>query len=209
MRLRHGIIPPADTLGYKNPILIDCAEKGLNQLEHTKLWLGVAPMLFSRATYICKMDIDTFIVPRALKTVLKSLSPPSVWGHSCWVDPCLWGVRPASTTMLCMHQRVWRSCAMLSHVFCGICGGFYALSYEVAFTLSHMANNTALISLKSRFNDNEDRFVSHLIRRAYGGDFWFASDPERWQTYPDYNRTRAVVIHGIKTKSQWRSVVKS
>ena len=194
------------SLGYKNQILIECAENGLSQLEHTKLWLSVAPKLFSRATHICKMDIDTFIIPRVLRTVLKSLAPPSVYGHSCWVDPCLWGVTPASATIVCMHQNVWRSCALLSRVFCGVCGGFYALSYDVAFRISHMARNTPLISLKSTFNENEeDRFVSHLLQRAYGGDFWFASDSKLWQTYPDYNQTHAAVIHGIKTNAQWRS----
>lgn len=205
IRLKYVSCVP---LGYKNQILVNCSENGLSQLEHTKLWLTVAPTLFLRATYICKMDIDTFIVPRLLKSILKPLSPPSVWGRSCWVDPCFWGVQPLSPKMLCMYQNVWKSCAGLSRVFCGICGGFYALSYDVAATLSRVTSKTPLIHFKRMFNENEeDRFVSHLVRQLYGGDFWFASDTTNWQTYPNYNHTHAAVIHGIKTTLHWRSVV--
>lgn len=192
-------------LGYKQQVLLDCAYGGRSQGEHTQLWLRVAPLFFPGATYICKMDIDTLLLPSRLHTILRSLFPPAVYGHSCWVDPCLWGVKPASATMRCMHNRIWKSCDAVSHMFCGVCGGFYALSYDVAFRISPMTNNA---SLHAKFGDYEDQYTSHLIHRAYGGDFSFASDWRHWQAYPNYNLTTAAVIHNIKTRRQWKDVLK-
>ena len=193
-------------LGYKKQVILSCKRGGRSQLEHTRLWLGVAPTLFPRATYICKMDIDTLIFPQTLSAILRSLFPPAVYGHSCWVDPCLWGARPVSTAMRCMTQNAWRSCDAISRVSCGVCGGFYALTYDVASKISHMTNDT---TLSAKFGDLEDRYTSDLIQRSYGSNFLFASDWKYWQTYPNYNITTAAVIHNIKTKRQWKSVLKS
>ena len=192
-------------LGYRRQVLLTCKHGGRSQGEHTRLWLSVAPTLFPRATYICKTDIDTLILPRPLRIILRSLFSPAVYGHSCWVNPCLWGAKPTSPAMRCMTNNAWRPCDAVSRVSCGVCGGFYALSYDVASRISHMTNDSSLIA---KWGDLEDRYASELIQRAYGGDFLFASDWKHWQTFPKYNLTTAAVIHNIKTNRQWMSVLR-
>lgn len=201
----HMVYVSCVSLGYPNPVLLECTQGGLSQLEHTKLWLSVAPGRFPNATHICKADVDTLVFPRPLRRILERLPERSVWGRSCWVDPCLWGVPPRTPWATCTHhRRPWR-CADVSHVSCGICGGFYALTYDIASAIGPRANRSSL----RRFNENEeDRFASHLIQTVYGGDFWFASDSVHWETYTTSSRTRRdlAVLHGVKKKWQWSSL---
>lgn len=207
----HGVqmvYASCEALGYPDPVvMLHCKERGRSQLEHTKLWLGVAPGLFPHATHNCKADVDTLVYPQALRRVLTSLPlKRSVRGQSCWVDPCFWGVHP-STHVLCMHNRRYWPCETLSHISCG---GFYALSYDVAWAISHRAARSSLKALALRFNENEEeRFASHLIQSTYGGDFHFASDTKHWKTYGEGSTTRrrgVAVLHGVKKKRHWSSL---